>query len=285
MIPHPEKLLEMAIPAIDVAWTSSDTILYALATGFGRDPIDERELAFVIEGPGQRVSPTNAIALYYDDRWMDLSGVNRAMSLHGEQRNVFHRPIPPAGRGRVTSRFTGIFDKGPGRGLVVECEQVLHDLASGEPIATNVVTNFARADGGSGYSSGPAPRPHAIPARSPDLVIERTTRPEQALVFRLCGDRNPLHAVPETARAAGFPRPVLHGMCGYGFACRAVLQGACDYDPARLKSFGARISAPVYPGDHLRTEIWIDGADVSFRVTVPERDGIIVFNNGSAVIA
>ena len=296
MTVDPQRLLALQMPDHECAWTQRDCQLYALATGFGQDPVDERELRYVLEGPGFVVSPTAAITLYYDDRWMRESGVNLAMSLHGEQRNVFHRPIPPEGRARVSSRITGIFDKGPGRGLVVVCEQVLRDAASGESIATNVITNFARADGGIGFSSGPAPQPHALPNRPPDASVIGHTRPEQALLYRLCGDRNPLHADPETAKAAGFPRPILHGMCSYGFAARAVLQAACGYDAARLKGIGARISAPVYPGDVLRTEVWLGDDDaasasdsntriVSFRMTVPARDGVVVLNNGRAEIA
>lgn len=282
MAVDPQRLLTLELPDHECAWTQRDCQLYALATGFGQDPLDEQELPYLLEGPAFRVSPTAAITLYYDDRWMRESGVNLAMSLHGEQRNIFHRPIPPDGRGRVCSRVTGIYDKGAGRGLLVVCEQVLRDAASGEPIATNIITNFARADGGIGFSSGPAPTPHALPTRAPDAVVEGTTRPEQALAYRLCGDRNPLHANPATARAAGFTRPILHGMCTYGFAARAILQAACAYDARRLRGIGARISAPVYPGDVLRTEIWQDGGVVSFRTTVPGRDNIVVLNNGRA---
>ncbi len=282
MAVDPQRLLALELPDHECAWTQRDCQLYALATGFGQDPVDEQELLYLLEGPGFRVSPTAAITLYYDDRWMRESGVNLAMSLHGEQRNIFHRPIPPDGRGRVSSRVTGIYDKGPGRGLLVVCEHVLRDAVSGEPIATNIITNFARADGGIGFSTGAAPTPHPMPTRPADAVVEGTTRPEQALAYRLCGDRNPLHASPTTARAAGFPRPILHGMCTYGFAARAILRAACGYDARRLRGIGARISAPVYPGDVLRTEIWQDGGVVSFRTTVPGRDNIVVINNGRA---
>jgi len=280
----PQRLLALQLPDHECAWTRRECQLYALATGFGQDPVDERELRYVYEGPGFVVSPTAAITLYYDDRWMRESGMNLAMSLHGEQRNVFHRPIPPDGRARVSTRITDIFDKGPDRGLVVVCEQVLRDATSGEPIATNLITNFARADGGIGFSTGPAPKPHALPQRPPDAIVEGRTRPEQALLYRLCGDLNPLHADPVTAQAAGFSRPILHGMCTYGFAARAILGVACDHEPARLREIGARISAPVYPGDVLRTEIWIDGTIASFRTTVPGRDGIVVLNNGRAMV-
>lgn len=277
----PARLLALELPDHECAWTQRDCQLYALATGFGQDPVDERELRYVFEGPGFQVSPSAAVTLYYDDRWMRESGVDLAMSLHGEQRQLFHRPIPPEGRGRVSSRITGIYDKGPGRGLLVVCEQVLRDVRTGEPIATNVITNFARADGGIGYSSGTAPQPHAIPSRPPDAVVEAQTRPEQALLYRLCGDRNPLHADPATARAAGFARPILHGMCTYGFATRAVLQVACDYDASRLIGLGARLTAPVLPGDRVRTELWLDGDTVSFRTSVPAREAVVL-NNGRA---
>jgi len=273
--------MALALPEHEFAWSREHCQLYALATGFGQDPTDEAELRYVCEGPGFMVSPTAAITLYYDDRWMRESGVNLAMSLHGEQQSTFHRRIPPAGRGRVSSRIAGIFDKGPGRGLLVVCEQVLRDAASGEAIATNRITNFARADGGVGFSSGPAPRPHALPEREPDVVVEARTRPEQALLYRLCGDRNPLHADPATARAAGFDRPILHGMCTFGFAAKALLQEACGYRAGRLGGIGARISAPVYPGDVLSTEIWLDGPVASFRTSVPER-GVVVLSNGRA---
>lgn len=278
----PRSLLELEFPPLEFSWTGQHCQLYALATGFGQDPVDERELRYVIEGADQRVSPTVAVTLYWDYRWMEASGVNLAMSLHGEQRNVFHRPVPSAGRGRVMSRITGVFDKGPGRGLVIECTQDIHDAASGELIATNVIYNFARADGGIGFSSGPAPKPHPLPERAADSVMVGTTRPEQALLYRQLGDRNPLHADPATARAAGFDRPILHGMCTYGFAARAVLATACDYDPSRLACIGARISAPVYPGDTLQTEVWLDGNVVSFRTVVPGRGNVVVLNNGRA---
>src|SRR4029079_8825677 len=184
-----ERRRALQLPDHECAWTQRDCQLYALATGFGQDPLDEPELRYLLAGPGFLVSPTAAITLYYDDRWMRASGVDLAMSLHGEQRNIFHRPIPPDGRGRVSSRITGIYDKGAGRGRLVVCEQVLRDAATGEPIATNIITNFARADGGTGFSTGSAPTPHTMPTRAADTVVEGVTRPEQALAYRLCGDR------------------------------------------------------------------------------------------------
>jgi acyl dehydratase len=280
-----EQLMSLELPEHEFAWTREQCQLYALATGFGRDPTDERELRYVYEGPGFMVSPTAAVTLYFDDRWMQAAGLNVAMVLHGEQRSTFHRPIPPEGRGRVSSQITGVFDKGPERGLLILCEQVLSDAQSRSPIATNVATIFARGDGGSGFSRGPAARPHQIPDRPADVVVKARTRPEQALLYRLCGDRNPLHADPEAARLAGFERPILHGMCTFGFAARAVLGTACGYEARRLASFGARMSAPVFPGDSLRTEIWLDRSVASFRTSVPERGGRVVLDGGRAELA
>jgi acyl dehydratase len=278
----PERLLALEFPEIECVWSERECLLYAVATGFGQNPLDERELPYVCETAGLIASPTALLTFYYDDRWMRASGVNLEMSVHGEQRIVWHRTVPTAGRARVASRITGLFDKGLGKGLVVVCEQTLRDVLTEEAIATVFISNFARADGGIGFSSGAAPRPHALPERPADIVIERPTRPEQALIYRLCGDRNPLHADPHVAQRAGFSRPILHGMCTFGFASRAVLEGACGYDPRRLRSFGARMSAPVYPGDVLRTEIWRDADVVSFRTTAPNRDHQVVLNNGRA---
>ena len=280
-----QRLLDLKLPDHACSWTQEHCQIYALATGFGQDPVDDRELAYVVEGPDFRVSPTAAITLYYDDTWMRESGVDLAMSLHGEQKNIFHRPVPPSGRGKVTSRITGVHDKGPGRGLLVVCEQVLTDADTGEALATNIITNFARADGGGGSSAGTLSSPHALPDRPADIVVDQITRPEQALIYRLTGDRNPLHATPATAREAGFHQPILHGMCTYGFAARAILGSVCEFDPTRLKSMGARISAPVFPGDALRTEIWRDGDVVSFRTIAPNRDDLVVLNNGRAELA
>ena len=145
-------------------------------------------------------------------------------------------------------------------------------------------TTFCRGDGGFGGPERAAPAPHAIPERAPDLVCDLPTRPEMALIYRLSGDVNPLHAEPDFAKAAGFPKPILHGLATFGVAGHALLKSLCGYDPARLTAIAGRFSAPVYPGETIRTEMWRDGNVVSFRARVVERD-VIALNNGRAEIA
>jgi acyl dehydratase len=173
-------------------------------------------------------------------------------------------------------RIEEIYDKGADKGAVLLWSREISDAATGEPIATVRGSSFLRADGGFGGTATGAPAPHPIPDRAPDRVVTLRTRPEQALIYRLSGDYNPLHADPEVAQAAGFERPILHGLCSYAIACRAIVTGPCDGDASRLRALDVRFSAPVYPGETLAVEIWDAGA---FRVTVVER-GVVAINNG-----
>jgi len=162
-------------------------------------------------------------------------------------------------------------------------ERQVIDKASGALLATLKQTTFCRADGGFGGPQREAPAPHALPERAPDITCDLPTRPEMALIYRLSGDVNPLHAEPEFAKAAGFPRPILHGLATFGVAGHALLKSLCGYDPARLAAMAGRFSAPVYPGETIRTEIWRDGKVASFRARVLERD-VVAVNNGRADI-
>jgi acyl dehydratase len=177
-----------------------------------------------------------------------------------------------------------IVDKGPGKGAIVYSERLLSDQATGERIATIVQTTFCRGDGGFGGPPREQRPVHPIPDRAPDLVCDLPTRPETALIYRLSADRNPLHADPAVAQAAGFPRPILHGLATFAVAGHAVLKTVCGYDPARLTAIAGRFSAPVFPGETIRTEMWCDGPVVSFRARVVERD-VVALNNGRAEIA
>jgi acyl dehydratase len=177
-----------------------------------------------------------------------------------------------------------VVDKGEGRGALIYSERKITDKASGDLLATITQTTFCRADGGFGAPKRDTPPPHAIPERAPDLICDLPTRPETALLYRLSGDVNPLHADPEFAKTAGYPRPILHGLATFGVAGHALLKEVCGYDPFRLKSMAVRFSAPVYPGETIRTEIWRDGNVASFRARVIERD-VIAINNGRAEIA
>lgn len=268
---------------IPATYSREEAILYALGLGFGRDPVDEKELRFVYE-EGLVAMPTIASQLAFAaNAVVARLGINLNMLVHGEQGMTFHRQMPPAADTLVSSRIIDIFDKGAGKGaIIISGTQV--DAADGSgKIATLRASLFARGDGGfmkAGQTSRTQPPvPHQIPSRTPDIVDEFVTRPDQALIYRLSGDFNPLHADPSFAARAGFQRPILHGLCTYGICARSILKTVLDYDVARMKGINARFSGPVIPGETIVTEIWIDGNEVSFRASVKEREALAV-NNG-----
>lgn len=279
-----DKLLNWDIPEVEQRLTRRDTMLYALGVGLGADPCDPNQLKFVYEENLQAL-PTMAIILGYPGPWHAHpdTGITRSHVVHGEQGFVILRPLPVEGTILGKTRVISVIDKGRDKGALVMTECTVRDKASGETICTLTSTTFCRADGGFGGPSGPVRSPHPIPERAPDLVCDLPTLPQAALIYRLSGDYNPLHADPVYARKAGFKMPILHGRCTFSVAGHAILKSCCDYDPLRLKSMEGRFSSPVYPGETIRTEIWRAGNIVSFRSTVPER-GVIVLNNGRAEI-
>ena len=280
-----DKLLALDIPEVVQSYTEKDAILYALGLGLGHDPLNADELPFVYE-KSIKLLPTFAVVLGWPGFWArDLdTGIDWVKLVAGEQGLVLHRPLAPRGTVVGKTRVTEIIDKGPGKGALVYSERVLVDQATGERIATATQTTFCRADGGFGGPPREAPPVHAIPERAPDTICELATRPETALIYRLSGDPNPLHVDPAVAKAAGFPRPILHGLATFGVVGHAILKALCGYDPARLKAIAGRFSAPVFPGETIRTEMWRDGPVVSFRARVIERD-VMALNNGRAEIA
>lgn len=277
----------MALRSLGQAYAYSDreVMLYACGIGMGTDPLNEQELAFVNEASYAarplKVVPTFASVAAWGAGPGDMK-LNMLMLVDGERDIRFHQKLPVAARITADSRVTGVWDKGADKGAVIQTETVLRD-DSGAALATLVASRFARGDGGFGGPSDGQPAPHAVPSRAPDQRIEIPTRPDQALLYRLCGDRNPLHSDPEFARRAGFPRPILHGMCSYGITCRAVLQTYADYDPAAFKRHAARFSAPVFPGETVSVALWKDGDVVSFEAAVKER-GVTVIRNGITVL-
>jgi acyl dehydratase len=283
-----ENLLALKNPDVEHSYTDKDAMLYALGLGFGQDPMNEDELAFVYER-NLKALPSFALMLGYAPFWLrnPQIGVTWNKVVHGEQAFVLHRPVAPHGAVIGRNRIVEVIDKGEGRGALIYSERQVIDKASGESIATLKQTTFCRADGGFGGPSRQAPAPHPLPDRAPDLVCDLPTRPEMALIYRLSGDINPLHAEPEFAKAAGFPRPILHGLATFGVAGHAILKSVCGYDPLRLTAMAGRFSAPVYPGETIRTEIWREpheaGGVVSFRARVVERD-VVAINNGRAEV-
>jgi acyl dehydratase len=280
-----DKLMALKIPQVERTYTARDPIFYALSLGLGQDPLKADELPFVYEDR-VKVLPTFPVVVAQPGFWArDLdTGIDWVKVLHGEHDLVLHKPLPASGTVTSATRVLDVIDKGAGKGALIYSQRTVHDKASGELYATITQTSFCRGDGGFGGPQKPAPEPHALPTRAPDVVCDLATRPEMALLYRWNADMNPLHADPAIAKSAGFPRPILHGLGTVGVAGHAILREMCGYDPARFKSIAVRFSAPVYPGETIRTEMWRDGAVVSFRARVVERD-VVALNNGRAEIA
>jgi len=279
-----QRLKSLIIPEVEQTYTAKDTMLYALGLGFGADPVDPHQLKFIYED-GLKALPTMPVVLAPLARaGVDL-GINRKLVVHGEQGLTLHKPVPPAGTVVGRTYLDEIVDKGAGKGALLLFRREVIDKETGQLIASIASTTFARGDGGFGGPTGPSKPVHELPSRAPDLSGDIATLPQAALIYRLSGDYNPLHADPAFAKAGGFPRPILHGLCTYGVAGHALLRLVCDYDPTRLKRMDVRFSAPVYPGETIRTEIWREGAGrFGFRCRVVERD-VIAINNGLAEVA
>jgi acyl dehydratase len=277
-----EKIMAMQVPPVEQKYGPKDCMLYALGVGFGHDPMNEEELAFVYE-KNLKVLPTMATVLGYGGSWARDAGVDQVKVVNGEQGFTLHQPLKPQGTLVGQTRILEVIDKGADKGALILSERRITDKATGELVATVTQTAFCRGDGGFGGPPRAAPPPHPIPTRAPDVTCDLPTRPEAALIYRLSGDYNPLHAEPAFAKAAGFERPILHGLGTFGVSGHALLKTLCGYEPRRLVSFGCRFSAPVFPGETIRTEMWRDGNVVSFRARVVERD-VIAINNGRAEV-
>ncbi len=282
----PEKILNRNFADVEQSYSEKDSIIYALGVGLGYDPLDTIQLPFVFEQPAFQAMPSMALVLGSPGFWAREpdTGIDWQKVLHGEQGMVLHRPLPPAATVIGKTRVTRVIDKGAGKGALIFSERTLADKSSGELLATLTSATFARGNGGCGGDTGPQPAPHPIPDRAADEICDLPTQKNAALLYRLSGDPNPLHADPEIASAAGFSAPILHGLCTLGVACHAILRRYCDYDGARLKSLTLRFSSPVFPGETIRTEMWQDGETITFRARVLERD-VVVLNNGRAVVS
>jgi acyl dehydratase len=264
------------------AYTKRDSMLYALSVGMGRDPLNQRDLQYVFEQNPLRTLPTQACVVARTALLIN-AGLDRAKVLHGEQRLVVHKPLPAEASLLASSWVSGVLDKGKDKGCLIDVETAVRDAQTGEELFSIITTTFARGDGGIGGPGGAARPIHAMPERQPDQTILSETRPDQALLYRLNGDLNPLHADPLLAARVGFKAPILHGLCTYGIACREIVAHVCDYDHTRIRAFDVRFTSPVYPGETVATDLWVDGGVVSFRCRVAERD-VTVLNNGRCVL-
>jgi len=278
-IAYPE-ILDLKSEGQAFSWDAKDAIIYALGVGMAADPMDEKELAFVYEKDLKAV-PTLAGVVAWG-AGTGAPGINYLLVVDGERKIEFHKPMTVQGHVTARSRVVGAWDKGAGKGAVIVSETTLSN-AAGEDLLTITGSLFARGDGGFGGPAEGQPEPHPVPARAPEMSVDIPTSPDQALIYRLSGDRNPLHCDPAVAKAAGFPRPILHGMCTYGITCRAVLQTYAGYDPSRFKSHQARFSAPVFPGETITVDLWKDDEVISFEARIKDR-GVTVIKNGKTVL-
>lgn len=283
-----DVLLSKEFPPLEQELTWHSAILYALGVGYGDQPSDPRELQFLYEKfqPQLEVLPSIVNVLCHPGGWIldPKLEMNWVKLLHGEQSFEIRKPIQVGKTYVGTFKILDVVDKGPDKGCIIFMEKALREKGSDEISATVTSTYFLRGDGGCGGTTDKAPPPHAIPDRAADAELAISTLERSALIYRLSGDYNSIHADPEMARKAGFDKPILHGLCSLGVVTRAVLRQYCDDRPERLKSLALRYSAPVLPGETVVTEFWKDGNEISFRSKVAER-GIVVLNNGRAVVS
>ncbi len=272
-----DKALGAELPERSFAWTSSDVLLYHLGIGFGSrrgDNLDARTLTYTLDGDDLQVLPSFGVVLptFHDTEPPRVSfpgiEIDLAKVVHGSQSIEVHRPIPRSGSGTVRTTIAEVWDKGSA--AVVVQEGVAVD-ESGAPLFTTRSSIFARGEGGFGGERGPSTR-FDPPDRAPDLDTTYAVAPQQALLYRLCGDRNPLHADPGFAERAGFPAPILHGLCSYGIVLREVVQGLLDSDAGAVRSFGARFAGIVFPGETIRVRGWDEGGQVLVSATIASDD-------------
>jgi acyl dehydratase len=268
----------------EARWTSRDSLLYALGVGAGVTDPTGFELEFTTEnsdGITQRALPTMPVVLGGGGAGpMSAIGTfDWAMLVHGEQGITLHQPVPVEGTARIVGKVAAMYDKGKAAVVVLESEA---REPGGDLLWTTTMSAFIRGEGGWGGDRGPSGPRNETPDRAPDHVVSYATRPDQALLYRLNGDRNPLHSDPTFAARAGFPKPILHGLCTYGFTGRALLHAVCGSDPARFKAIEGRFSHPVMPGDVLDVKIWVDGTEAIFQTCVGDN---VVIDSGRLTFA
>jgi acyl dehydratase len=276
--------LDVAIGAelepTEFSWTSSDVQLYHLGLGAGADPLDPRELRYLTDGTPQVLPTFGNVAQSFhmtEAPTVKFPGIDIELSrvLHASEAITVPGPIPATGTGTAVTRFTEIWDKG--KAAVIWSETTV-TAPDGTLLWTQKRSIFARGEGGFGGERGPSST-SSIPDRAPDLELDVPTLPQQALLYRLCGDRNPLHSDPEFASAAGFPKPILHGLCTYGMACKALVDAVLGGDTTQLASYGARFAGVVFPGETLRVSAWKNDTGYTGTVTAPSRDGAVVLSD------
>ena len=278
----PDKAIGAELPEREFAWTESDVLLYHLGVGAGSRPGDQtspKALRYTLDDERLQVLPSFGIVAptFHETAApsLDLPGcdINLANVLHGSQEIVVHRPLPTSARATVRTRISDVWDKGKAAVVVQEGRAV--DEA-GAPLFTTRSSIFVRGEGGWGGDRGPSTKVE-LPERAPDADTFYVTTAQQALLYRLCGDRNPLHADPAFAEAAGFPAPILHGLCSYGIVLRTIVDALLDSDTSAVRSFTARFAGVVFPGETIRVRAWDEGEQIHVSATIlgdnAQRDG------------
>ena len=281
-----DAALGAELEPVEFSWTSNDIQLYHLALGAGSDPMDPRELRYLTDGTPQVLPTFSSVAASFhmtEPPRVSFPGIEIELSrvLHASEGVTVPAPLPPGGSARATTRITDIWDKG--KAAVILNETTVTD-PDGVVLWTTKRSIFARGEGGFGGERGPSTSVWT-PDRAPDVEIDIPVLPQQALLYRMCGDRNPLHSDPGFASAAGFPRPILHGLCTYGMTCKALVDTLLDGDTAGVGSYGARFAGVVFPGETIRASVWRDGDRHVGVVTAPAREGVTVLSDVELVPA
>lgn len=280
----PDYLTSRQFPTITETYNERDCMLYALGVGMGQDPLDRNCLPFVYE-KSLKVMPSQPVVMAHPGFWAaerDIA-LDWVKLLQTEQELIIHQPFPGSGTVAATTRLTEVIDKGERIGALIKSERTIRNVDTGADLCTVRTTVLARGDGGFGGARKATPKTDPIPSREPDKVCDLPTLPQQALIYRLTGDLNPLHSDPEVAARAGFKAPILHGLCTMGVMTHALLKLCANYEPERFRHIRLRFSAPVYPGETIRTEVWQDGDAYAFRCKSVEQDKIVI-NNGYLLI-
>jgi len=276
-----DEIMSMTSENVEISYSDKDSILYSLGVGLGNDPMNMAELKYVYEN-SQVALPSMATNFQYHSPLLLKANINFILVVHGEQKLSFSNPLPVSGDFISNAKVIGCYDKGAGKGAIIDVETTINLKKDNTEICKLVSTTFARGDGGFGGPESPKSEIFKIEG-DPDFVHEIKTKPDQALIFRLSGDYNPLHSDPNFAKTAGFEKPILHGMCTYGIACRSLVESVCEGDAKRLKKFDCRFSSPVYPGETIVTEMWKNGSKVYYQSKVKERDKIVIKNGVSEI--